>query len=557
MTEEEQMHAVDGARDSEREQVRRGRTRREALTKAAGLAAGTVIGSAALPPGLAGARTRSTRHARHFDGDKRTSGLHYHTASYPAEPYPSYDLGTVDQWNPVDIPDIVPAGGADRQTLAHELATDATIWGYASALQYVQLYQQAVDKSSPSYTGFDAFLHQRNLADPSFSTFRTPNVDTLYSNAWLDLTQGPALIEYPAFGNRYYNHPQLPRHVLQRDQHQPAHMGRDRRKVRDRAPGLADRQTQGLQGLSGVPRGNPIHVDIDADSRGELHDRRGNGARSSGPGEDPAHSAYRPGDNCSRHFYLCDNRPDELLQRARLDRAHKRTPHTGRRPRLPIPDHRDRGLQPFDPSSLDSQTAAGMAAGFAEASAIISDVKGLLGTPVGSTGWVRISPGAYGFNYLRRATTNFVGTGGNVREEQVPFTTFVDGNGKQLNGATTNYTLHLDGPPPAGFWSATLYILSTGETDCQRDQPVHNLRSDARSAIQLRYALLTGHPHPEQRPSEHRKLAARARRAVLRCLPTLATVNAGAQRSMDPESDPAMSETNRTSRTARHGSTTD
>ena len=45
----------------------------------------------------------------------------------------------------------------------------------------------------------------------------------------------------------------------------------------------------------------------------------------------------------------------------------------------------------------------------------------------------------------------------------MPFTTFVDGNGKQLNGATTNYTLHLDGTPPAGFWSVTLYILSTGE----------------------------------------------------------------------------------------------
>ena len=120
--------------------------------------------------------------------------------------------GTVPELRPWDCrpmesgryPGHRAAGGPDRQTLAHELATDATIWGYASALQYVQLYQQAVDKSSPSYTGFDTFLHQRNLADPSFSTFRTPNVDTLYSNAWLDLTQGPALIEIPAFGSRYY-----------------------------------------------------------------------------------------------------------------------------------------------------------------------------------------------------------------------------------------------------------------------------------------------------------------------------------------------------------------
>lgn len=456
------MHAVDGARDSEREQVSRGRTRREALTKAAGLAAGTVIGSAALPPGLAGARTRSTRHARHFDGDKRTSGLHYHTASYPAEPYPSYDLGTVDQWNPVDIPDIVPAGGADRQTLAHELATDATIWGYASALQYVQLYQQAVDKSSPSYTGFDAFLHQRNLADPSFSTFRTPNVDTLYSNAWLDLTQGPALIEIPAFGNRYYTLNFL--------------------DMYSNATNISLRTWGGTAGrFVIVPPGSPIarhkvyrgyqvfrvatpymwilmrilveNFTTDVATVHALQDRVkirptapiGQGTfvpvTSTSVTTDPTNffSVLDWTERTSGHPI----QEDGLVYRYR-------TIGVG-------------GLQPFDPSSLDSQTAAGMAAGFAEASTIISDVKGLLGTPVGSTGWVRISPGAYGFNYLRRATTNFVGTGGNVREEQVPFTTFVDGNGKQLNGATTNYTLHLDGPPPAGFWSATLYILSTGE----------------------------------------------------------------------------------------------
>jgi hypothetical protein len=456
------MHAVDDPRDAEREQMTGGRTRREALTKAAGLAAGTLISSAVLPSGVAGARTRSARRARHLAGDKRTSGLHYHTAAYPAEPYPSYDLGTVDQWNPVDIPDIVPAGDADRQTLAHELATDATIWGYASALQYVQLYQQAVDKSSPSYTGFDAFLHQRNLADPSFSTFRTPNVDTLYSNAWLDLTHGPALIEIPAFGNRYYTLNFL--------------------DMYSNATNISLRTWGGTAGrFVIVPPGSPIarhkvyrgyqvfrvatpymwilmrilveNFTTDLATVHALQDRVK--IRPTAP---IGQGTFVPVTSTS-----VTTDPTNFF--SVLDWTERTSGH-------PIQEdglvYRYRtigigGLQPFEPSSLDSQTAAGMAAGFAEATTIISDVKGLLGTPVGNTGWVHISPGAYGFNYLRRATTNFVGTGGNVREEQVPFTTFVDGNGKQLNGATTNYTLHLDGTPPAGFWSVTLYILSTGE----------------------------------------------------------------------------------------------
>jgi hypothetical protein len=46
-------------------------------------------------------------------------------------------------------------------------------------------------------------LHQRELATPNFSAFKTPNVDTLYSNAWLDLTKGPALIDIPPIRDRY------------------------------------------------------------------------------------------------------------------------------------------------------------------------------------------------------------------------------------------------------------------------------------------------------------------------------------------------------------------
>src|SRR5690349_22750265 len=173
-----------------------GFSRRQALAGAAGLTVAAFGGGGVSP---ASARTRVTPaglNARGGHGDGRRS--------YPAQPYPSYDLSEVDQWDPARIPDLVPRNVAARRMRAQTLANDATIWGYTSVLQYAQMYKQAVDTSDPGYTGFDKFFHQRNLADPSFTAFRSPNFDTLYSNAYLDLSHGPAVLTFPGFGKRWY-----------------------------------------------------------------------------------------------------------------------------------------------------------------------------------------------------------------------------------------------------------------------------------------------------------------------------------------------------------------
>jgi hypothetical protein len=46
--------------------------------------------------------------------------------------------------------------------------------------------------------------HQRRLSDPTFDAGVAPNVDTLYSVAWLDLADEPFVLEAPDFGSRYY-----------------------------------------------------------------------------------------------------------------------------------------------------------------------------------------------------------------------------------------------------------------------------------------------------------------------------------------------------------------
>lgn len=48
------------------------------------------------------------------------------------------------------------------------------------------------------------FTHTRRLRSPDDKEVVTPNNDTLFSNAWLDLSEGPLVIDVPEFGSRYW-----------------------------------------------------------------------------------------------------------------------------------------------------------------------------------------------------------------------------------------------------------------------------------------------------------------------------------------------------------------
>lgn len=47
-------------------------------------------------------------------------------------------------------------------------------------------------------------IHTRELLGPQHRQVVTPNNDTLYTNAWIDLSRGPVLLDVPDFAGRYY-----------------------------------------------------------------------------------------------------------------------------------------------------------------------------------------------------------------------------------------------------------------------------------------------------------------------------------------------------------------
>lgn len=53
------------------------------------------------------------------------------------------------------------------------------------------------------------FLSKKTFPDPSFTEVVSPNADTLYTQAWVDVSKEPIILSVPDMGNRYYLFPML------------------------------------------------------------------------------------------------------------------------------------------------------------------------------------------------------------------------------------------------------------------------------------------------------------------------------------------------------------
>lgn len=369
---------------------------------------------------------------------------------------PTYDLGKVVQFEASPALDTIPADPAARRSNAETIAMDATIYGLPAVLQYAEMYAQALSPTDKRYTGFDRFAHDRALAGPDYAAFKSPNSDTLYSNAWLDLTHGPLVVRVPPVPLKYYT-----------------------LNFFDAYGNASNIGTRTFGSTGGTYLIAPVAW------AGKVP---------------PGMTVFRV---ATPHMWVLmrifAQKPAEIVTARRLQDAVTITPLAGNAkastpPAPPRPDsatatgfmavldhvlrtngvpareeafvHRFQSIglaraTPFDPASLDPATKAGIEAGFAKGMAVIKASRAQLGVPTGR-GWNKIEKARYGFNYLNRATINFVGLGANVSQENYSFNTFTDVAGKPLDGSKSRYTLALDPPPPVNaFWSVTLYDAGT------------------------------------------------------------------------------------------------
>ncbi|MFD2138669.1 DUF1254 domain-containing protein [Novosphingobium resinovorum] len=372
-----------------------------------------------------------------------------------AEPR-SYDAAKADQFLGALAEDTVPEDPETRVLYARHAAYDAAIFGQSAVLTYAQIRDQALDPASQHYIGFNRFAHDRDLAGPGYVPFKSPNADTLYSNAYLDLSAGPVLLTLPPTQGRYYT-------VNFLDLYGNA------TNISARTHGMVSGRfliaTTDWGGA--VPKGVTVFrvtqpymwilMRIEAENAEAVPAVRALQDRFV---LEPTASAPT-----GREFPAAATLDDPAGFLKVLDwvveNAGVRNEELGH-------IHALRGIGVGGPLSVDKALAdsavrEGVIAGFADAKAVIMRNLSQNGTRI--DGWREPSDtGRYGFNYNYRASVNTLGTGANVRLENFAFTTFEDADGARLDGAQHDYVIRLTTPPPADFfWSLTVYDARTQE----------------------------------------------------------------------------------------------
>ncbi|MEV4732565.1 DUF1254 domain-containing protein [Saccharopolyspora sp. NPDC049426] len=98
----------------------------------------------------------------------------------------------------------------DRTMDLEEAARAVQVWAYPLVFaQRVRLnFTQPLDPTAErplnsAGAPLNTFGHQRRLSDPTLTVGVAPNVDTLYSVAWLDVRHNDFSLKFPDFGTRY------------------------------------------------------------------------------------------------------------------------------------------------------------------------------------------------------------------------------------------------------------------------------------------------------------------------------------------------------------------
>ncbi|MCX2729151.1 DUF1254 domain-containing protein [Saccharopolyspora sp. NFXS83] len=330
----------------------------------------------------------------------------------------------------------------------------AAIYATPAVLQYAQMSEQVLRPGAPGRVA--SFIHERIPAGPEFHAFRAPNVDTLYSNAWVRLGAEPVELRLPDFGTRYFT-----------VQVVDAYSNSINISARTFGSAAAcywlvppDWSGDAPDGVTVVRVATTITwlllriqvLDGDLDVVRELQDEvsltGGETGDALGPvvGADEVEADWRA-------FFRAFDAVLRLNSFPRDEWAHVR-------------QFRGLGLlgpKPWDPDALDVATVGALERSFATAQSLLRSSRPQLGIATG-TGWTRVlDKGAHGHNFLARAVMNHVGLGANVAEENTSFNTHVDSTGQRLAGRSGPYVLEFAGQPPqTAFWSVTLYRAETG-----------------------------------------------------------------------------------------------
>jgi hypothetical protein len=353
---------------------------------------------------------------------------------------------------------------------AYEIGIEAYTYLYPLVIMDVtrKVTTNYPPNSKPGMGPMNTFHHMRTFPPASFREVVRPNFDTLYSVAWLDLTQEPLIVSAPDTGGRYYLLPMLD-------------MWTDVFAV----PG---KRTSGTKPASWAVVGP-----------------NWSGSLPSGVKRIDAPTAYVWTVGRTQ-----TNSPEDYAAVNRIQDGFKITPLSqwGRTPQ-PVAANIDSsvdmktppmeqvnkmsateyfsygaklmelhpphitdwsvlarmkriGLEPgrsFDLGRADSAVRSALERAASDALKNMQRKVPTLAPVVNGWQMNRSSMGVYGNDYLKRAIIAMIGLGANPPEDAIYPICIADADGKPLN-ARNDYVLHFDKnklPPVGAFWSLTMY----------------------------------------------------------------------------------------------------
>jgi len=361
-------------------------------------------------------------------------------------------LGKVDDLSPAE---------------AQSIAKDAYIYGVPMVAQYKTMYAYSINKRGPQYMGpFDSILNIARVFTPADTAFVTPNSDTPYSFAGLDLRAEPAVITIPKMEkNRYFVFQLMDLYTFNFAYIGSRTTGNDggtyliagpewKGEVPKNITKSFTAETEFVSVVGRTQLFNPADLPnvkkIQAGYKVQpLHEFAHTAAPSAPPTLDWP-EPIAPAEQTSLAFF---NQMAFLLQ-------------------FCVPPHPSEAAlrqsfskigivpgKPFDASSFSPEIQAALKAGIEDGQKAIDASRAATG---GKTDTLFGTREYLKNNFLARATGTQMGIGANSRDEALYPILDKDADGQPLDGSKGKYTLHFAKgafPPVNAFWSLTMYDL--------------------------------------------------------------------------------------------------
>ncbi len=373
-----------------------------------------------------------------------------------------------------------------NETQVWELVSQA--YSYVFPLVIMDATQTASTNTEAPVQGsapVNQFIHAQKLADASFKTVVTPNVDTVYTQAWLDLSQEPMVYVMPQ-ADRFFQvqvldawtntttvlkepgayafvlpgwEGELPADV-RRVEVSTAMVWTIARIILDGPEDLPN-----VYAIQNEMRLLPLSAYV---SGGDYNPPKGsyNAENDFVPVEKVL--SMGPKAFFDRANALMQENPPAQADAALLEKL--------------AAIHVGPGME-FDTSLLSGDIAAQWKQMLQQLRTTLTAAGAAYAVPLGQWRYFGAPIGDFGVEYTYRAMVALGGLGANTLEVAVYPRTSVDSTGAALDGSKT-YVLHFSSLPPTlagGFWSVTAY----GSDDFLMDNPIDRYCINDRTDFQL------------------------------------------------------------------------